>query len=136
MRRGVLVLLVVVAVGWGAVVVAQDDGSYGGVALCKMCHPDIYEAWSKTPHAGGFDLLVNVGEEKNSECLPCHTTGYENDGYVDEESTPGLRGTTCEACHGPSADHMGDTTKTQRVPSGKKCGRCHQSDNIHAIPSE
>lgn len=136
MKSRVFVLIMVLVVLASAVVVAQNNGKYGGVGNCKMCHPDIFNDWSKTPHAKSFELLVNVGQEKNAECLPCHTTGYGNGGFVDEATTPDLEGTVCEGCHGPGADHMGDKTKIQRVPSAKVCAACHQTANIHSLHSK
>jgi hypothetical protein len=113
---------------------AQEVQEYAGTDNCKMCHPDTFDEWSKSKHARTFELLVNVGEEKNEKCLPCHSTGFGKGGFVDAEKTPGLAGTTCEACHGPGADHMGDATKIQREPSVKKtCGACHQKANIHSV---
>lgn len=136
MRSGLCVLLLMLVIASSVTVVAQDKAKYGGVDNCKMCHPDIFNDWSKTPHAKSFDLLVNVGQEKNAECLPCHSTGYGKGGFVDEATTPGLKGTACEACHGPGADHMGDKTKIQRIPSGAVCAACHQKNNIHSIPAK
>ncbi|MCL5103074.1 MAG: cytochrome c family protein [Armatimonadetes bacterium] len=135
MRSGLFVLLLILVIASGVTVVAQDK-KYGGVDNCKMCHPDPYADWSKTAHAKSFDLLVNVGQEKNAECLPCHSTGYGKGGFVDDAATPGLKGTTCEACHGPGADHMGDKTKIQRVPPATTCSACHQKNNIHSIAAK
>lgn len=126
-------ILIVLCIGISTLVAAEDKQTYGGTDNCKMCHPDIFKDWSKMSHAQSFDLLVNVGEEKNPKCLPCHTTGYGHGGYVDEASTPGLKGVTCEACHGPGAEHMGDKTKTQRMPSGATCAACHQQQNLHPV---
>lgn len=126
-------LLMALVVAGGSMLFAQTSGKYAGTDNCKMCHPDIYNDWAKSSHARGYDMLVNVGEEKNPECLPCHVTGYGKGGFVDEASSPGLKGATCEACHGPSGDHMGDKAKTVRVPPASTCGACHQKLNIHAI---
>ncbi|MHB9035811.1 MAG: multiheme c-type cytochrome [Armatimonadota bacterium] len=133
-RFGILIMILVMVTG--VVVVAQEDAKYAGIDNCKMCHPDTFKDWSKSAHAKSFELLVNVGQDKNAECLPCHTTGYGNGGFVDEATTPGLTGTTCEGCHGPGADHMGDKTKIQRVPSGKVCAGCHQKNSIHSVAAK
>ena len=138
MRSGlcvILLILVVLVIASGVTVVAQDK-KYGGIDVCKMCHSDVAKDWSKTAHAKSFDLLVNTGQEKNAECLPCHSTGYGKGGFVDEATTPGLKDTVCEACHGPGADHNGDKTKIQRVPPATVCGGCHQKNNIHSIPAK
>jgi len=137
MKARVLVLLVpcliVVMIAGDGMLSAQNGSTYGGPDNCKMCHPDIYAEWSKSAHAKGFDLLANVGEEKNAECLPCHSTGYGKGGYVDEATTPGLKGTVCEACHGPGAAHNGDKTKITRKPPAGTCEACHQKTNIHSV---
>ena len=100
---------------------------------CGTCHSDIHKAWESVKHSKAFELLINVGEEKNEKCLPCHTTGYGKGGFVDVATTPYLEAVTCEACHGPGSEHNGDKTKINRTPSGAVCGACHQSLNIHAI---
>ena len=139
--RLIVILLVLVLVPSGMTVVAEDKAGYSGIDSCKMCHgekPEFID-WAKTSHATSFELLVNVGQEKNAECLPCHTTGYGAGGYVDEKTTPGLKGVTCEACHGPGANHtggMGDKTKIQRVPSAKTCSACHQKTSIHSLSAK
>lgn len=112
------------------------DAKYVGTDNCKMCHqPEPYTGWSKSAHAQAFDLLKSVGEEKNPECLKCHTTGYgKPGGFVDEASTPALAGVTCEACHGPGSAHKGIAEKITKVPSAKVCAECHQDQNIHPLP--
>jgi hypothetical protein len=136
MRVWVFVLLLVLVGAAGVAVIAQGQAKYAGVDNCKMCHPDTFTDWSKTSHAKAFELLVNVGQEKNTDCLACHSTGYGKGGFVDEATTPGLKGVACESCHGPGADHMGDKTKIQRVPSGATCAACHQKNNIHSMPGK
>lgn len=108
-----------------------NQAKYVGVDNCKMCHSDKHENWDKTAHARAFDLLVNVEQDKNAECLPCHTTGYGNGGFVDTASTPKLAGVVCEACHGPGGDHNGDKTKITKTPSAAVCAKCHKERNIH-----
>jgi len=137
MKTRVLIMLVpcfflLMLVGAG-ILSAQDSGAYAGVDNCKICHSDIYNEWSKSAHSKGFELLANVGEEKNAECLPCHTTGYGKGGYTDEATTAGLKGTACEACHGPGGAHNGDKTKITRKPPSGTCEACHQKMNIHSV---
>ena len=137
MRSGLCVLLLILVIASGVTVVAQDK-KYEGVDKCNMCHSDVVKDWSKTAHSKSFDLLVNTGQEKNAECLPCHSTGYGKGGFVDEATTPKLEGTVCEGCHGPGSEHAAtmDTTKIQRVPPATVCGGCHQKTNIHSIAAK
>lgn len=99
---------------------------------CSTCHADTHKSWQSVKHAKAFELLVNVGEEKNEKCLPCHTTGYGKGGFVDVATTPYLEAVTCEACHGPGSEHNGDKTKINRVPSAAVCSGCHQELDIHS----
>ncbi len=83
-------------------------------------------------------------DEKNKQfsCGTCHTTGYRKDGTVFSEKgfpgaidkgVPGIKGDwaqfniTCEACHGPAAEHnitpIADTIKIDKSP--ELCGSCH-----------
>jgi hypothetical protein len=90
-----------------------------GAEKCKLCHRQIYESWTATPHAAAASGL----EER---CLPCHATG--------EKSLPGVQ---CEACHGPGSDYsqpevMIDPEKASMAglvrPSIVVCERCHAND--------
>lgn len=67
------------------------DARYVGVGQCRMCHPNQYESWQGKKHAHVFQLLVNVGHEKDEKCAPCHTTGYgKPTGFVSVDQTPNL----------------------------------------------
>jgi len=103
----------------------------GAEQNCRMCHSDIYAGWQKTAHARAFAALENVGKSKDSSCLQCHTTGYGQGGYVDENSTSNLKGVQCEACHGPGGDHNGDKSKINGSPAAKVCAKCHFELGIH-----
>jgi predicted CXXCH cytochrome family protein len=109
-----------------------SDAKYLGPSKCQMCHSDTHKSWQSKKHSKAFELLVNVGEEKNEKCVPCHTTGYGKGGFVDAASTPDLEGVACEACHGPGSEHNGDKTKINRTPSAAVCSGCHQELDIHA----
>ena len=81
-------------------------------------------------------------EKKPYSCGTCHTTGYRKDGKVFAEQgfpgatttgSPGIVGDwahfniTCEACHGPAAEHVKKPVKTNIVvdKTAKLCGTCH-----------
>ena len=42
---------------------------------CAECHLKQFEFWRKTPHAMALAPLVKAGQDKNKECLSCHTVG-------------------------------------------------------------
>lgn len=109
----------------------QTKATYVGVNNCVMCHDEVHKGWQKKPHARAFDLLVAKKADKTDGCLKCHTTGFGQGGYQDAEKTPGLKGVTCESCHGPGSEHNGDKEKITRVPPATVCAACHMKADIH-----
>lgn len=117
---------------------AQD---YVGIKKCKTCHNSKkkgaqFTIWENGPHSKAFETLKSekaldvaktAGIEGNawesSQCLRCHTTGYEKGGYeiksddfwVFDKSDKkakkavkrmtGLQNVGCESCHGPGNDY-------------------------------
>jgi hypothetical protein len=80
----------------------------------------------------------NAGEiDKPFNCGRCHTTGYDPDGSM--HGLPGLVGTwaqdgiRCEACHGPSSEHV-STGGAVPPPGGKACSECHYRDDAFRMP--
>ncbi len=81
------------------------NATYVGSDTCKVCHLKDAKTWQAHKHSKTFQLLEG-GEQKNPECLKCHTTGYgKPSGFVSMEQTPNLANTGCEACHGPGSAH-------------------------------
>ncbi len=81
---------------------------------------------------------------KPFNCGSCHTTGYQPDGtYFNDIGIPGITGDfshiniTCEACHGPGAEHA-DRPSSDNIIGGDDidaaaCGTCHtrgDDDNV------
>ena len=107
----------------------RAESKYMGAIWCRSCHPEIYEKWNDTPHAKAFLTLRQEGEEYNPECVGCHTTGYNEGGFISIDETPSLHNVQCEACHGPSSRHVatkGDAPLTAQDES--VCRRCHTGD--------
>jgi hypothetical protein len=87
--KGMVITAALVATACAVLVAAPSkDAKYIGADKCKMCHSTEHKGWSKTAHARAYDLLVNVAQDKNTECLACHTTGYGKGGYTDETANP------------------------------------------------
>ena len=131
-----VVLLAAVAAGTLMAYAAgpPEDASYVGTSKCRMCHMDQYKTYKDTKHANNFDVLQG-DEQKNPDCLACHTTGYgKPGGFVSLEETPKLTSVGCESCHGPGSAHVeaakdapesGDWEKNiNRVPQNA-CIVCH-----------
>lgn len=128
----------------------DDGGNYIGPDGCKFCHLANFNEWVLTNHSRAFKTLVEVGQEKNEDCIPCHVTGYNK-----ETKTYKFKDITCEECHNSGdisaniaqrvikiiysqenrsnedlqniLDRMNLTTKSMVVNlSASMCGRCHQ----------
>jgi len=81
------------------------DQTFVGEKVCSSCHFDQNLAWRKTKHAKGFEVLP-AKYRADKACLTCHSTGFgQATGFKSVEATPGLAGTSCEACHGPGSKH-------------------------------
>jgi hypothetical protein len=120
--------------------------TYTGVKKCAACHLNQYKLWKKSKHAKEAWESVPAKYKADPKCINCHSTGYgQPSGFKDETSTPALKGTTCEACHGPGSEHdklctpllnvkklSPEQEKTARdsiykVLPGNICQRCHAS---------
>jgi nitrate/TMAO reductase-like tetraheme cytochrome c subunit len=105
---------------------ATNQGmAYAGSQACIQCHGAIHDVWVATRHALAFSAPIfqqdwnEVG--KQTSCLECHTTGYDEDtgSYAEE-------GVSCEACHGPfQTDHPAKLMPI--TPDEELCGTCHTS---------
>jgi predicted CXXCH cytochrome family protein len=106
---------------------------YVGAETCRMCHADQHRLWARTRHARAFGLLETTGQAQNTECLSCHTTGFQRGGFSDATATPGLKGVQCEACHGPGSEHQttSDPRRITKTPSSAVCAACHKQLNLH-----
>lgn len=130
-----------------------------GSESCGDCHTTAFEIWKNTPHFHATDSIINppgrgqVARHFDPECLSCHVTGWNPQGFdpyvsgfVSLEKTPHLVANGCENCHGPGAAHVaaesGDSVvspeilarlrEEMRLPldaAQDKCMECHDMDN-------
>jgi hypothetical protein len=105
---------------------------YLGDENCRNCHGSQFEQWSASPHARAFATLQHPlpGKPLTADCVGCHTTGYQQGGFVPDAAHPGalpasepsLANVQCEACHGMGTMHQ----RTGKVEvSESVCRRCH-----------
>ena len=133
-----LALIVTLALVISILAQNTDELKYVGTKKCRPCHLKQHKSWQKTSHATNFELLVDMGKDKDAECLKCHATGHEEPGgFVDATTTPNLVGTGCEACHGSGSKHAAKgLKKTERkalmgeVKKGT-CEKCHMPHGGH-----
>jgi Cytochrome c554 and c-prime len=101
---------------------APNGAHYVGAESCSECHTRAYAVWIQTRHALNSYESLGRGREGETdwiprihdpECLCCHTTGWDpqraeryESGFVDESTTPHLKGQQCENCHGAGSRHV------------------------------
>lgn len=80
---------------------------YVGNSKCRLCHRKFFIGRKNDPHDSAMESLVESGNEENSHCLRCHSTGHGTEtGYVNQALTPRLSNVQCEGCHGPGNIHI------------------------------
>lgn len=119
-----------------SVAASAPDSRYLGHEACVDCHTSAQGHWARTAHARAWATLVERGEQRNPECLACHSTGFgAAGGFADPDKARHLVGVQCEACHGPMELHAGQA----RTPGYKSdpgqpvaeatCLGCHDPVN-------
>ncbi len=111
--------------GFMAAAVAQAGSMIqeGPANECLDCHEIIQSYWAESAHGqAASDQAFNKAWQESgnsSECLSCHTTGY--DPVTGSWEADGV---TCTVCHSPaSADHPEAVMPTDI--SSRLCGTCH-----------
>ncbi len=83
---------------------------YTGQGFCRSCHGGYEMDQQLIGHTRAWNVLSD-DSKVSPTCLPCHSTGYGLEtGLADAYRDSHLQGVTCEACHGPAADHVRDQT--------------------------
>src|SRR5271166_2241706 len=95
---------------------AAQSSSFAGSETCKVCHEDIYNGFTASPHHA-----------------------------VETDAKRGWQGRACEACHGPaqahtegpSADNIRNPAKLTAAATDKICLTCHlnQPTNVGRLES-
>jgi predicted CXXCH cytochrome family protein len=118
---------------------------YVGAETCRLCHSTAYNDEMMTRHFNTmvddpdnpYDFMSIWKEDGSPEyCLPCHTTGWDEDVNNKGADEPGrlklLSGVKCEMCHGPGSEHVeggGDVTKIETHFESELCGSCHNGEH-------
>lgn len=101
-------LLLGVTTGWSQPDTPETmppaDQEYIGVKKCSACHFDQFLKWRPTKHAKSFEVLP-AKYQMDAKCLKCHTTGFGEPTGFKSATDVDLKGTSCEACHGPGSKH-------------------------------
>ncbi|MBK6910433.1 MAG: cytochrome C554 [bacterium] len=142
-RFAIALCCLMAVANWAIAQDAAKTPAYVGSGKCKMCHKgekngSIYETWLETKHAKSMESLKAKGEDKNPECLACHTTGHGTaSGFGADTSLVGaedLGAVGCEVCHGPGSEykskkvmesHEASLAAGMIVPNEATCTKCH-----------
>ncbi|MFM8250074.1 MAG: multiheme c-type cytochrome [Planctomycetota bacterium] len=117
-----------------------SGATFVGSAACADCHTKAMAVWQDSPHAHATDSLVKpqerstISRHHDPECLSCHVTGWDpqrfvpfKSGYASLKSTPQLKQSGCENCHGPGSAHVA-AERGAVNPSATKQGANKVSD--------
>ncbi len=93
---------------------------------CKDCHQQEYKTWKSNSHSKAFESLEKAKQTFNSSCLDCHTLGYkQKGGFLNPDSTPGLKNVQCENCHGAGKKHIKNPEADYAKDPTVGCELCH-----------
>jgi peroxiredoxin len=107
---------------------------YSGNEACAVCHPQEYETWQLTQHAGAYNTLVRHGADQNEECVSCHVVGWgQPGGYEPGPLGRHLENVGCESCHGRGGPHLSPSFVKDGNYEGV-CRTCH--DPKHSLGFE
>jgi len=107
-----------------------DDLRYVGSQKCASCHEYEYSRWKTKAHADAFATLVEVGSDRDPECVICHVVGMErSSGFISAERTPDLKDVGCETCHGPGSEHVRTWGVEATVEPKMTCLDCHTPEH-------
>ncbi len=116
------------------------DGNYVGTETCGYCHTHEYENFiSYSKKANSWEnisvMAPKLTRQELEGCYGCHTTGYNQGGFISHELTPELSDVGCETCHGPGKEHSdtGYPDAIIRLPSMSDCLNCHTDERNEAF---
>lgn len=108
-----------------------DSGRYLGVGTCQSCHAEAFEVYTHTQHAHAYQTLAGQFVHRDTNCVGCHVTGWQQEGGFSgvryRGSRVDLSDVQCEACHGPGYMHSRDGSYARAAV--ESCTRCHTKND-------
>ncbi len=117
-----------------------SGNTFVGSTKCMDCHDDEFAIWEEGidgndtgigPHTLATTSLTEPGERTwvprnfDPECLSCHVTGWNAQGYfpyisgyMDLEADVQLHANGCENCHGPGSAHVEAENNPNSISAG------------------
>jgi len=104
-----------------------SHGPYLGVGACQTCHAEAFDVYTHTRHAHAYSTLASQFVHRDTNCVGCHVTGFNEPGGFEGVRVRGasvdLIDVQCEACHGPGVNHARDGS--YRATAIQSCTKCH-----------
>ena len=101
--------------------------TYLGVGTCQTCHRREFEVYMGTRPAQAYATLAAQFMHRDTNCVGCHVTGYEDKGGFAgmrlRNAEVDLVDVQCEACHGPANLHNRDGSYLEIAL--ESCAKCH-----------
>lgn len=104
----------------------EAAASYAGPRACATCHGAAHTALQKqgAPHSRSLDPVKARGFLRVHQCLSCHATAPgRKGGHVEPGDAQAT--VTCEACHGPGAEHVATGGTARLLDAKASCAACH-----------
>lgn len=109
---------------------APPGHGFAGSAACTACHAQAARIHASSRHPAALAAVQRKGYGDDPDCLRCHVTGIAEAGGWRRQPDRGHLGEVgCEACHGPSAQHVADPKQRTRPVSIATCLGCHDAEN-------
>jgi Cytochrome c554 and c-prime len=110
-----------------------EHWDYASTKACGYCHEKQVPQWNTTDHSHALATLKKGKHDHDPACLGCHVMGYLQPGGTRDivMALGGFADVGCEACHGPSAEHVRSVNKkkgTSRHVDPIICLGCHTPD--------
>jgi hypothetical protein len=109
----------------------QGSNRYLGVGTCQSCHAEAFEVYAGTGHARAYATLSSQFVHRDTDCVGCHVTGWNEAGGFTGTRFRGepvdLIDVQCEACHGPGSEHRRDGS--YRRAAVDSCTKCHTEND-------
>ncbi|MGZ3689791.1 MAG: multiheme c-type cytochrome, partial [Bdellovibrionota bacterium] len=72
---------------------SKDGPKFQTFPRCAECHQKQFDFWRKTDHARALHPLIEAHQERNKECLLCHTVGLgDKQGFSDITKLAEIKG--------------------------------------------
>jgi 2',3'-cyclic-nucleotide 2'-phosphodiesterase (5'-nucleotidase family) len=103
-----------------------SQSQFVGTEGCATCHAAEHAKWQTTGHAKAMATLEKASQQFDTQCVGCHSVGFQKGGFQSVVTTPQYANVQCESCHGPGRQHADSPAKGYGfMPTPVGCVQCH-----------